>query len=232
MGERTVNLYYAEDDAAIAEAVRVYLGNHGFRVSVFEDAGQIKKALQIHLPDVVLLDWNLPPGEETAGEQGDNLCRWIRARWRELPIIFLTVRGDPCDMISGFRNGAADYVTKPFDLEVLYARIQALLRRTGQQEDRLCCDTLTLDKEKMQVFDGEREIALGRSEYQILLLLMENKGRTVTRGQILEQVWDREGNYVNDNTLTVTMKRLREKLGHPACLKTVRSFGYRMEDSI
>ena len=83
----------------------------------------------------------------------------------------------------------------------------------------------------MQVFSGEREIALSRAEYQILLLLMENKGRTVTRGQLLEQIWDSEGNYVNDNTLTVTMKRLREKLNHPACLKTIRSFGYRIEDT-
>lgn len=231
MDERAVTLYYAEDDKAIAEAVREYLAGRGCRVTVFAEAEALKRALQIRRPDVVILDWNLPQG--SVKEQGDEICRWIRARWKELPVLFLTVREEPADMLAGFRSGADDYVTKPFDLEVLCARIRALLRRAGQQKEHsFCCDALTLDAEKMQVFSGEKEIALSRAEYQILLLLMENKGRTVTRGQLLEQIWDSEGNYVNDNTLTVTMKRIREKLGHPSCLKTVRSFGYRMEDSL
>ena len=88
-----------------------------------------------------------------------------------------------------------------------------------------------LDKEKTAVYSRQREVAVSQPEYQILLILMENKGKTVTRRQLLEQVWDRSGNFVNDNTLTVAMKRLREKLNNPACLKTVRSFGYRMEDT-
>lgn len=88
-----------------------------------------------------------------------------------------------------------------------------------------------LDKEKTAVYCQQEEIVVSQPEYQLLLLLMENKGKTVTRRQILEQVWDSSGNYVNDNTLTVTMKRLREKLHHPLCLKTIRSFGYRMEDT-
>ena len=231
MDERAVTLYYAEDDKAIAEAVREYLAGRGCRVTVFAEAEALKRALQIRRPDVVILDWNLPKG--SVKEQGDEICRWIRARWKELPVLFLTVREEPADMLAGFRSGADDYVTKPFDLEVLCARIRALLRRAGQhKEHSFCCDAKTLAAEKMQVFSGEKEIALSRAEYQILLLLMENKGRTVTRGQLLEQIWDSEGNYVNDNTLTVTMKRLREKLGHPSCLKTVRSFGYRMEDSL
>ena len=231
MDERAVTLYYAEDDTAIAEAVREYLDGRGCRVTVFAEAEALKRALQIRRPDVVILDWNLPQG--SVKEQGDEICRWIRARWKELPVLFLTVREEPADMLAGFRSGADDYVTKPFDLEVLCARIRALLRRAGQQKEHsFSCHALTLDAEKMQVFSGQKEVALSRAEYQILLLLMENKGRTVTRGQLLEQIWDSEGNYVNDNTLTVTMKRLREKLGHPSCLKTVRSFGYRMEDSL
>lgn len=87
-----------------------------------------------------------------------------------------------------------------------------------------------LDREKIAVYCGLEEVALSQPEYQLLLFLMENKGRTLMRSQILERVWDMNGNYVNDNTLTVTMKRLREKLHHPACIKTVRSFGYRMEE--
>ena len=231
MDERAVTLYYAEDDKAIAEAVREYLAGRGCRVTVFAEAEALKRALQIRRPDVVILDWNLPQG--SVKEQGDEICRWIRARWKELPVLFLTVREEPADMLAGFRSGADDYVTKPFDLEVLYARIRALLRRAGQQKEHsFCCDALTLDAEKMLVFSGEKEIALSRAEYQILLLLMENKGRTVTRARLLEQIWDSGGNFVNDNTLTVTMKRLREKLGNPACIRTIRSFGYRMEETL
>ena len=84
----------------------------------------------------------------------------------------------------------------------------------------------------MAVYNEQKVITISQSEYQLLLLLMENKGKTVTRQQLLEQIWDRNGNYVNDNTLTVTMKRLREKLHNPPCLKTIRSFGYRMEESV
>ena len=231
MDERAVTLYYAEDDTAIAEAVREYLAGRGCRVTVFAEAESLKRALQIRRPDVVILDWNLPKG--SVKEQGDEICRWIRARWKELPVLFLTVREEPADMLAGFRSGADDYVTKPFDLAVLYSRILALLRRSKTVTDtKLFCDDLMLDKEKTAVYDGQKEIVVSQPEYRILLILMENKGKTITRNQLLEQVWDRSGNYVNDNTLTVTMKRLREKLGHPSCLKTVRSFGYRMEDSL
>lgn len=109
---------------------------------------------------------------------------------------------------------------------------KCLLRRTASvTETKLFCDNLMLDKEKTAVYDGQEEVIVSQPEYRILLILMESKGKTVTRNQLLEQVWDRSGNYVNDNTLTVTMKRLREKLNHPACLKTIRSFGYRMEDT-
>ena len=143
-----------------------------------------------------------------------------------------SVRGDSHDIVAGFQNGADDYVVKPFDLAVLYSRILALLRRIeGVIGTKLFCDDLMLDKDKTAVYDGQKEIAVSQPEYRILLILMENKGKTITRNQLLEQVWDRSGNYVNDNTLTVTMKRLREKLNHPTCLKTIRSFGYRMEDT-
>ena len=161
------------------------------------------------------------------------LCRWIRLRWRELPVIFLTVRGESHDMVSGFRNGADDYVVKPFELEVLYSRICALLRRAGYVSGQyLTCDGITLDTSGMRVFCGNEEVTLSQPEYQVLLVLLQNKGRTVPREMLLEQVWDSNGNYVNNNTLTVTIKRLRGKLHQPSCLKTIRSFGYRMEDSV
>ena len=222
-----VELYYVEDDPDIAQAVKAYLQRKGFRVTVCVTLEGARQALQDHVPTLVLLDWNMPDGH------GDRLCRWIRSNWKELPVIFLTVRGDSSDIVSGFQNGADDYVVKPFELEVLYSRILALLRRTGNvAKQYLSCDGIRMDLNRRTVFCHTEEISLSASEYQLLLYLMQNKGKTVTREKILEQVWDVNGSYVNNNTLTVTMKRLRDKLCQPACLKTVRSVGYRMEDTI
>ena len=221
-----IEVYYAEDDETIGKSVKEYLEQQNCKVTVFDRISDVRKALIGHLPTVVLLDWNMPDG------QGNELCLWIRERWKYIPIIYLTVRGDSHDIVTGFQNGADDYVVKPFDLAVLYSRILALLRRIeGIDNTKLSCDDLMLDKERTAVYDGQEEIFVSQPEYRILLILMENKGKTITRNQLLEQVWDCSGNYVNDNTLTVTMKRLREKLNNPSCLKTIRSFGYRMEDT-
>lgn len=220
-------LYYAEDDAGIAGVVKEYLEQRNFKVTVCHTLAEVREALGLHVPDMVLLDWNMPDG------QGDGLCRWIRNRWKELPVIFLTVRSDSRDIVSGFQSGADDYVVKPFELEVLYSRIRALLRRAGNMaEQYFSCDGIGLDLNRRTVSLYSEEIPLSAAEFQLLLYLMKNKGRTVTREKILEQVWDINGSYVNDNTLTVTMKRLRDKLRQPSCLKTVRSVGYRMEDTL
>lgn len=222
-----VDLYYIEDDPNIASAVKEYLEQKNFKVTICMTLAQAKQILNERVPTLVLLDWNMPDGH------GDGLCQWIRSNWKELPIIFLTVRGDSADIVSGFRNGADDYVVKPFELEVLHSRILALLRRTGNvAQQYLSCDGIVIDKNRHVVFCHSEEITLSAAEFQLLLYLMENKGKTVTREKILEQVWDLNGNYVNNNTLTVTIKRLRDKLYQPECLKTVRSVGYRMEDTI
>lgn len=221
------HIYYIEDDPDIAAAVKEYLERKGFRVTLCATLAQARQALEDHLPTLVLLDWNMPDGH------GDRLCRWIRDRWRELPIIFLTVRSDASDIVSGFRDGADDYVVKPFQLEVLHSRILALLRRTGNvAEQYLSCGGIRIDQNRRTVTCQSEEIPLSAAEYQLLLYLMQHRGKTLTREQILAQVWDVNGSYVNDNTLTVTMKRLRDKLRQPACLKTVRSVGYRMEDTL
>ena len=219
------NIYYIEDDAGIAYGVQNYLQSKGFVVTLLDTVETAKKHLERKIPSLVLVDWNLPDGS------GDKLCQWIREKWEDLPVIFLTVKGDTRDIIQGFQIGADDYIAKPFDLEVLYSRICALLRRSGNiQEDYLVCGSISIDKNKLQVFVDMNEIKLSSMEYQLLLILMENKNHTLTRQRLLEMVWDANGNFVNDNTLTVTIKRLREKLYHPACIKTIRSFGYRMED--
>lgn len=218
-------IFYMEDDEAIAETVKEYLSGKGFSVFLFGTLEEGRKALDRHAPDLVLIDWNMPDGE------GAFVCKWIRSKWKELPLIFLTVRDDTRDIVSGFESGADDYVTKPFELEVLHSRIAALLRRAGNVQGRyLSCGPLNVDTEGMTVLCGGEEVTVSQAEYQLLLILLQNKGRTVTRERLLEQIWDTNGNYVNDNTLTVTMKRLREKLGYPSCLKTIRSFGYRMEE--
>lgn len=222
-----IELFYVEDDPQIADTVKGYLEQKGMGVRICSTLEQARKTLETQIPSLVLLDWNMPDGA------GDALCRWIRNRWKELPVIFLTVRGDTQDIVDGFQAGADDYVVKPFELEVLYSRICALLRRAGYASGQyLTCDGITLDRSSMRVFCGHEEVALSQPEYQVLLVLLQNKGRTVSREMLLEQVWDSNGNYVNDNTLTVTIKRLRGKLGQPSCLKTIRSFGYRMEDCV
>ena len=199
-----IDLYYAEDDPNIANTVKEYLEQKDFKVTIYDTLASIKQALEIHVPAMVLLDWNMPDG-----------------------------RGDSCDIVSGFQNGADDYVVKPFELVVLYSRILALLRRTRNAAGQyLSCDGIIIDQNRRTVTFHLEEINLSVAEYQLLLYLMQNKGKTVTREKILEQVWDVNGNYVNNNTLTVTMKRLRDKLDQPSCLKTVRSVGYRMEDTI
>lgn len=219
-------IYYIEDDKNIANIVKEYLEQQSYTVSIFPTIEEARYAIEHRVPALVLVDWNMPDGE------GNTLCQWIRSKWKELPIIFLTVRNDTCDVVSGFNSGADDYVVKPFELEILYSRIMALLRRSKNVSGQyLTCGGLSVDQTRMTVSIQDEEIGVSQTEYQLLLILMTNKGKTVTRERLLEQIWDSSGNYVNDNTLTVTIKRLREKLHLSSCLKTIRSFGYRMEDS-
>jgi len=222
-----IEVYYIEDDTGIAGIVKEYLEKKSFRVTVCPTLREAREALTNHVPSLVLLDLNMPDGH------GDSLCRWIRQSFSELPVIFLTVRSDSRDIVSGFQSGADDYVVKPFELEVLYSRILALLRRAKHTSGQyLSCDGIVIDRNRRTVSLKLEEIHVSAAEYELLLYLMENKERTVTREKILEHVWDVNGSYVNDNTLTVAMKRLRDKLHQPACLKTVRSVGYRMEDTV
>ncbi len=219
-------VYYVEDDETIADRVREYFTGRGFAVSVFGRIADVKQALLVRCPGILLVDWNMPDG------RGDALCRWIRDRFPKLPVIFLTVRGEGRDIVSGFQSGADDYVVKPFLLEVLESRVRALLRRAGDISGQyLSCGAISLDQGRRAVFYEKEEVSLSPAEYGLLLYLLQNKGQTVTREQILEKIWDSNGSFVNDNTLTVTMKRLREKLSLSPCIKTVRSVGYRMEET-
>lgn len=217
---------YVEDDCDIAHAVKEYLTRRGFAVTVCATLAEAKRAIGVHVPALALLDQNMPDGH------GDELCRWIRRNYKELPVMILTVRGDAADIVLSFQNGADDYVVKPFELEVLYARILALLRRSGDVSGQyLSCGGITIDQNRRSVSCSGEEIGVSAAEYELLLYLMRNQGKTITRERIVAQVWDANGNFVNDNTLTVTMKRLRDKLHQPPCIRTVRSVGYRMEET-
>jgi len=214
-----------EDDKSIVMGVSSYLQKRQYRILSAGTVEEARACLEKMIPSLVIVDWNLTDGT------GDQLCLWIRNKWRSIPIIFLTVRSDTSDILKGFQTGADDYIVKPFDLDILYSRINAVLRRTGNLGgNMLLCGPISVDKNSMRVFYENHEVILSALEYQLLVMLMEQKNRTVTRERFLETVWDLNGNFVNDNTLTVAMKRLREKLHNPSCIKTLRSLGYRMED--
>ena len=213
-----------EDDDTISFGIRASLEKKGYEITACTCLAGAKKLFSDAIA-LVLLDLNLPDGT------GYELCTWVKARC-DTPIIFLTVRDEVSDITRGLDMGADDYVTKPFHIAVLESRIAAVLRRVPEEPDgSAACGNIRLNKEKMQVLLDGREITLTALEYRMLLILMENKGRTLPRSLILEKLWDSEGNFVNDNTLTVTVKRLREKLDHTRCITTVRGIGYRMEEA-
>ena len=213
-----------EDDDTISFGIRASLEKKGYEITACTCLAGAKKLFSDAFA-LVLLDLNLPDGT------GYELCTWVKARC-DTPIIILTVRDEVSDITRGLDMGADDYVTKPFHIAVLESRIAAVLRRVPEEPDgSAACGNIRLNKEKMQVLLDGREITLTALEYRMLLILMENKGRTLPRSLILEKLWDSEGNFVNDNTLTVTVKRLREKLDHTRCITTVRGIGYRMEEA-
>lgn len=228
-----MKILLVEDDETISFGIRSALTPKGYEVVCCSCMGEGKGqfSAEFHL---VLLDLNLPDGS------GYDFCRWVKGRCNT-PVIFLTVRDDVDDITRGLDMGADDYITKPFHIAVLESRIQAVLRRVfGGNADMtsenmsashvLVCGNIRLDKERMQVSVEEGAVTLTGLEYRLLLMLMENKGCILPRSRMLDRLWDADRNFVNDNTLTVAMKRLREKLHHTSCIVTVRGIGYRMEE--
>ena len=180
--------------------------------------------------DLCLLDVNLPDGD------GFAFCRYLSEN-TAIPVILLTVRDDAQDMVQGLSIGADDYVTKPFRMDVLVSRIRAVLRRIRnhkKEDDNLYCGDISINRKASKVYKRDCSVELTPNEYQLLLLLLENKNQTVHREQILERLWDMDGDYVNDNTLTTLVKRLRQKVEEhpqmPKFLLTVRGFGYKAVD--
>ncbi|MEC4184026.1 response regulator transcription factor [Adlercreutzia sp. R21] len=221
-----MEVWYIEDDADVADFVSHALRESGFSVRVFSKCIKVRGLLGKTSPNVLLADWNLPDGS------GPSLCKQVRRIYPDLPIILITVRDDPNDIVAGLEAGADDYLTKPFDSRVLVSRIRALLRRTDNGPSILTCGKITLDEKQALVLIEDEPTTLSASEYSLLTLLMRNKGRIVTRDAIREELWGKTNIFINDNSLTVAMKRLRSKLGAANYIKTVRSFGYRLEEPL
>lgn len=220
----TMQILVVEDDETIAMGIAFALEKEGYSVCQVSSIREAKEGFSEET-SLILLDLNLTDGI------GYSFCEYVRAK-SEVPIIFLTVRDGEEDMIRGLDMGADDYITKPFRMRVLLSRVQAVLRRTKKEESHiLTCRSIRLDKNQGRVYKGEEEVVLSKSEYKLFLLLMENKECTVSRERILEYLWGVDGVFVNDNTLTVMVKRLREKIEEPEekLIQTIRGVGYRLE---
>ena len=213
-----------EDDDTIARGLAYSLEQEGWAVTCLATLAEGRAALEAGRFDLLLADVGLPDGS------GYDLC--AAAKSRGIPVIFATARGDEGSVVLGLDLGADDYIVKPFRLRELASRIRAVLRRAaGDGEHIARLGELTIDMQRAQVSRRGQPVALTALEYRLLLTFLAHPGQTLTRGQLLEGIWDVAGNFVNDNTLSVYIKRLREKLetpGHPL-IATVRGIGYRLE---
>ena len=218
-----------EDDGQIASYLGELLRAEGFDTQIAGSKKEASECLLIQAFDLVLLDVSLPDGN------GFSICAEIKKEY-EIPVIFLTASGDEYSVVAGLDMGADDYIAKPFRPRELISRIRSVLRRCKKEQRILSCVDLKVNVSSATVTKGEKELFLSALEYRLLLLLLQNKGQILTRNQLLEEIWDASGEYVNDNTLSVYMKRLREKIEKnsqsPRLLHTIRGIGYRMEDRV
>jgi two-component system phosphate regulon response regulator PhoB len=220
-----------EDEEAIAQLLAYNLEKEGFTVRVAGDGDEALVALEEELPDLVLLDWMLP------NVSGIELCRQLRARpnTRDLPVIMLTARGEEEDRVRGLDVGADDYVTKPFSMSELVARMRAVLRRSAPAlaGDVATFADIVLDRQQCRVRRGKRDIHLGPTEFRLLDALMQRPGRVYSREQLLDRVWGQDV-YVEIRTVDVHIGRLRKALnrsGDRDPIRTVRSSGYALDET-
>lgn len=217
-----------EDNETIILGLRYSLEQENFEVEVAQNVITAKSKIKKQDYDLYLLDIGLPDGE------GFEVCKTIKEKGN-FPVIFLTAKDEETDVVQGLDMGADDYVIKPFRTRELISRINSVLRRYEKDttsENKTICKNITIDNNTAKVYKDGQEIVLTSLEYKILLMLFNNKNILVTREQILDQIWDIAGNFVNDNTLTVYIKRIREKIEDKdgKIIQTVRGIGYRVVD--
>lgn len=220
-----------EDEAAISHLLAYNLKAEGFEVVLVEDGDEALIAVEESEPDIVLLDWMLP------NVSGMEICRRLRARetTRNLPVIMLTARGEEEDRLRGFETGADDYITKPFSMNEVVARIRAVLHRTNPAiaGNIASFGNITLDRDNMRVRRGERDIKLGPTEFRLLDVLIQRPGRVYSREQLLDRVWGQDI-YVEARTVDVHIGRLRKALkrkGEADPIRTVRASGYAFDET-
>lgn len=220
-------IFLVEDDKAIAKNLMLLLRSHGFAVT---HASTRKEALDIFAGnkyDLALIDISLPDGN------GFTVCTEIKET-QNIPVIFLTASGDEASVVTGLNIGADDYITKPFRPRELIARIESALRKSGRSESAFEICGLHVDTTSGIVKKNGNEIFLSALEYRLLLVFINNPKSIITRSRLLDELWDAAGEFVNDNTLTVYIKRLREKIEDvptkPQIILTVRGTGYRLGD--
>lgn len=222
------NILLVEDDMPLAMATAFALETEDFAVTHAPSLAEATTALELTDFSLILLDVNLPDGN------GYDFCKAIRGKGYTLPIIFLTALDEEVNVIQGLEVGADDYVAKPFRVRELISRIKANIRRydaSAPSNDETILGTFKIDTKAHKVYHGGELLSLTPSEYRLFLTLIENKNQVLTRSQLLEQLWDVDGDFVDDNTLSVYVKRLREKLGDDKdIISTIRGVGYMISD--
>lgn len=216
-----------EDDSDIVENLSVLLQDEGFSFCHASDTKTALDILRAENIDLVLLDITLPDGN------GYSVCTTVK-RMTNAPVIFLTAMADESSIITGFQLGADDYITKPFKPMELICRVRNALRKSGKVPSVFQVEDLHIDATKGIVIKSGTELTLSALEYRLLLVFLNHFGETLSRRDVLHEIWDIAGDYVNDNTLTVYIKRLRDKIetdpANPVILKTVRGVGYKVGD--
>lgn len=213
-----MRIFLLEDDETLGFGIKIYLVNNGYDVVISQSLKEAKENFTYDF-NLILLDINLPDGT------GFDFLKIFNIE--STPVIFLTVNDSEEDIVKGL-NISDGYITKPFKLPILKAKIESVLRRVDGAEEKLNYKELILDEKNYRCFlDGE-DINLTLKEYEVLKLFLKNKGNTLSRDKILEIIWDMDGDFVEDNTLSVTVKRLRKKLkDYGYVVETVRGIGYR-----
>lgn len=217
-----VKILVVEDDAFLRDGLCEMLGKEGYKAVAAGTAEQAKAELTQNTFDLIMLDVMLPDGN------GFEMCSDIRAENEAVPILFLTACDDEVQVVRGLDAGADDYITKPFKLLELLSRIKALLRRSKVSVYR--SENVVIDLKTMTVKKDGANLFVTPTEFQILSTLIRNNGVIVTRSVLLEHIWDEGGSFIDDNTLSVHISRLREKIGGEHIV-TVRGVGYRWENS-
>lgn len=223
-----MDIFLLEDDEAIGIGLTYSLENEGYNVTLAKSVKEAEKIIDEKEFSLYILDLTLPDGS------GYDVCKRIKAKG-DLPVIFLTAYDDEVNVIMGFELGADDYISKPFRVKELMLRIKSIMRRYSNEtsDGIIKINNLKINTNEAKVYKNNEEIILTAMEYRLLLILLSNRGKVLSRTALLENIWDVAGDFVEDNTLTVYIKRLRDKIeedpAKPEFIKTVRGLGYVIE---